>query len=74
VIVFLDRGRTSGPYLEWKVRLFTVAAVLAVTGMYLEARWMTGSAILVLAAAMLLRFLRGARGSDGSTEDDLGGS
>lgn len=37
--------------------------------MYLEARWMTGLAIVVLASAMLLRFLPGGVESE-EWEDD----
>lgn len=54
---FLDRSKRSDPHLEWKVRLFAIAAVLAVCGIYFEERWMTGAAIALLASAMLLRFL-----------------
>lgn len=56
----LDRARSAGAYLEWKVRLFTVAAVLAVVGMYLKERWMTLLAIPVLLVALFVRFLPGA--------------
>ena len=36
-----------------------MAAVLTLVGIYLEERWMTGMAIVVLAGAMLLRFVPG---------------
>ena len=55
--LFLDRSRRAGRFVEWKVRIFTVGAVLAVTGLYFDERWMTGSAIIVLMAGMLVRFL-----------------
>jgi hypothetical protein len=45
----------------WIVRVFSVGAVLGVAGMYLEERWMTGLAIVVLLGALALRFLPGAR-------------
>lgn len=64
----LDRSRRAGPWLEWKVRLFAVAAVLALAGMYLQQRWMTGAAIVVLALAMALRFLPDGRVIAGHTE------
>lgn len=75
--MFFDRSRKAGPYLEWKVRFFTVGAVLAVVGMALNQRWMTWSAIGVLVAGMLLRFLPAGRirevddvpPEDGSPED-----
>jgi len=55
--VLLDRGRKAGRYLEWKVRIFSVAAVLALVGIYMESGWMTGAAIGMLVVGMLLRFL-----------------
>ena len=66
----LDRSRTAGKYLEWKVRLFTVAAVLAVVGMYLRERWMTLLAIPVLLAGLFLRFL--PVGDSGGSDEDEG--
>lgn len=53
----LDRSRRAGRYLEWKVGLFSVGAVLGVAGMLLEEGWMTLVAIVVLLLGMLLRFL-----------------
>jgi hypothetical protein len=55
--MFLDRHRRAGRHLEWKVRLFSVAAVVALAGIYLESRWVTGVAILLLAGGLLLRFM-----------------
>ena len=55
--MFFDRGRRAGRYLEWKVRLFSVAAVLALMGMYLDSSWMTVTATVILLAGLLLRFL-----------------
>jgi hypothetical protein len=55
-----DRRRRAGRFLEWKVGLFSVAAVLGLAGISLEERWMTGGAIVVLLGAMLLRLLPGA--------------
>jgi hypothetical protein len=66
--MLLDRGRRAGRHLEWKVRIFTVAAVLAIAGMYLDARWMTGTAIVVLAGGLLLRLIH----SDERAEPDEG--
>ena len=56
-MVFLDRRRRAGPYLEWKVRLFVVAAVLGLAGIYLDERWLTGTAIVLLFGGLALRFL-----------------
>jgi len=55
--VFLDRNRRAGKYLEWKVRIFSVAAVLALAGIYTDSRWLTSGAILLLVGGFLLRFL-----------------
>lgn len=66
----LDRSRTAGRYLEWKVRIFTVGAVLAMVGMYLEEPWMTGLAIVVLLGGFVLRFLPGMDVDDGFDGDE----
>lgn len=55
--MFHDRNRRAGRFLEWKVRLFSVAAMVAVFGIYLENRWLTGAAIVILVAGLGLRFL-----------------
>jgi hypothetical protein len=70
--MLLDRDRRAGKYLEWKVRLFSVAAVVALAGIYLESRWLTGGAILILAAGLLLRFLPGEH-DDTEAEEELDG-
>lgn len=68
--MFHDRDRRAGRYLEWKVRLFSVAAVVALAGIYLESRWLTSAAIAILAAGLLLRFLPGAEDEgDAETEE-----
>ena len=56
-MTFLDRRRRAGPWLEWKVRLFVVAALLGLTGIYRQERWLTGAAIVLLLAGLLLRFV-----------------
>ncbi len=66
--MFVDRRPRDDRFLEWKVRLFTVAAVLALLGMALGERWLAGLAIAVLVVALSLRFLPGggvAEGDDG---------
>jgi hypothetical protein len=68
-MVLLDRRRRAGPWLEWKVRLFAVAAVLGLAGIYLEERWLTGAAIVLLFAGLLLRFLP-AGPADGFDDGD----
>ena len=52
-----DRSGRADGSLEWRVGLFSVAAVLALVGMYFEQRWMTGTAIVVLLAGMLVRWV-----------------
>lgn len=69
----LDRSRQAGRWLEWKVRIFTAGAILAVVGMYLEERWMTGAAIVVLLAGFFIRFLPGGE-EDGHGGADAEGS
>ncbi len=59
--MFFDRSRRAGRYLEWKVRLFTLGAVLAVVGMAMNQSWMTWAAIGVLIVGMMLRFLPGGK-------------
>jgi len=46
----------SGQRLEWKVGVFTVGAVMALTGIFFEQRWLTGVAILVLVVGVFWRF------------------
>lgn len=50
-----------------------VAAVLGLAGMYLDESWLTGAAILLLVAGVLLRFVPGSPGAgdpaDGEDED-----
>jgi hypothetical protein len=57
--MLLDRTKRADRYLEWKVRLFVVAAVFGLAGIYTESRWLTGVAIALLLAGFVLRFLPG---------------
>lgn len=66
----LDRSRRAGPLLEWKVAIFVVAAGLGLSGMYLEERWLTGGAILVLLGGVLLRFSGKAAGPPDSDDQE----
>jgi hypothetical protein len=70
--MLLDRGRRAGKHLEWKVRLFGVAAVVGLGGIYLESRWVSGVAIVVLAGALALRLLPGDAdpGEERGVEED----
>ena len=70
--MLFDRARRAGRYLEWKVRLFTLGAVLAVVGMAMSQDWMTWVAIVVLVLGMALRFLPDRGGQ--SVEPEVSGS
>ena len=49
----------------WKVRIFALAAGMALVGIALDERWMTGAALALLLGGVLLRFLpRGEEGTD----------
>lgn len=70
--------RVVGPArtLEWRIRLFGVGAILGLVGMWGDQHWLVNLAIAVLAAGVLLRFLRGREtegpdddGSDASTPE-----
>jgi hypothetical protein len=68
--LFLNRSKRSDPHLEWKVRLFVVAAVLGVSGIYFDERWMGWVAILLLLSAMLLRFVGSSAEEGDEAEGD----
>lgn len=67
--MFVDRRPRDDRFLEWKVRLFTLAAVLALLGIYLDERWVIGAAIVVLGLALGLRFLPGGGVAEDEEED-----
>lgn len=69
---FADRSRRADryPWLVWKVRLFSAGAVLAVAGIVMELDWAIWTAVGVLAAAFLVRFLPGGRGQVEEEEED----
>jgi hypothetical protein len=58
--MFLDhrRGRPVRR-LEWRIRLMGVGAILALIGIYFEARWMVWIAIVVLVVGLALRLVPG---------------
>ena len=70
MIVFLDRRRRAGPYLEWKIRIFAVAAVVALAGIYLNERWLTGAAIVLLLSGLSLRLLPTDESDPDGDDDD----
>ena len=55
-----SRSSRDHSWLEWKIRLFSVAAVLSLVGIYFDERWVIGVAIMVLALGMVLRFVPGS--------------
>lgn len=57
-------------HLEWRVRLFGVAAILAIAGIGAEIGWLVNLAIVVLAGTMLLGWVGRARAERGAPEDD----
>jgi hypothetical protein len=71
-MVLLDRRRHAGPYLEWKVRIFVVAAALGLAGIYLDERWLTGAAIVLLFGGLMLRFFPTGVPEDADVEEDGG--
>ena len=78
MLVFLDRSKRADSHLEWKVRLFSVAAVVGLCGIYFDDRWLTGGAIVLLAGAILLRLLPSSEGEASPAEvldegEDAGG-
>ncbi len=73
-LFFADRSRKADdyPYLAWKVRLFTVGAVLAVFGMVQDDNRIIAAAIFFLLIGFLLRFLPGGKGVvEGEDEEDV---
>jgi hypothetical protein len=68
--VFFDRNRRAGKHLEWKVGLFCVAAVVALAGIYMESRWWTGAAVVILMGGMLLKFVPSDADDAESDQDD----
>jgi hypothetical protein len=63
--LFLSRRPRSSRHLAWKIRIFAVAALVAVVGMYLNNPYVTGAALVLLFVGMLLRFLPEPKPTDG---------
>lgn len=56
--MFFRRGvADDGRWLQAKLWIFSIGALLALVGMFLENDWVIGGAGLVLATGLLLRFL-----------------
>jgi membrane protein implicated in regulation of membrane protease activity len=59
-MVLVSRGRGgTGRFLQWKIRLFFVAAVILLVGMAREMDLLVLLAITLLAVAFVLRFFEG---------------
>ncbi len=67
---FLTRRSGPGPLLEWRVRLLLAGGALSVAGILLDEHWLTGLAIVVLGAGVLLRFLRGGTAPEGREDPE----
>jgi hypothetical protein len=67
--LLLDRRRRGDPFLVWKVRIFSVAAGVALVGIWLDERWMTGTALALLLGGVLLRFMRKDEPGDDLADD-----
>ena len=75
-MIFASRRSDQGPdpHLESKVWIFFIGAALALLGIGMESRWLTGLAILVLAGGVMLRFLSGGEstGEEEAFRETLG--
>ena len=65
-------AKNAGPQrrLEWRVLLFCIAAVVALVGIYVDQRWMTGTAIVLLLGGLSLRFLPASDEDAAAAADD----
>ncbi|MDP2955665.1 MAG: hypothetical protein Q8N53_04530 [Longimicrobiales bacterium] len=52
------------------MRLFSAGGVLGVAGILLDQRWLTGLAIVVLGAGVLVRFLPGGTPPEGRQDPE----
>jgi membrane protein implicated in regulation of membrane protease activity len=64
------RAGGTGRFLEWKIRLFAVAAVLLLVGMAREIDLLVLLAIALLAVAFALRFFEREPPPPADEEDD----
>lgn len=71
MLIFADRTRKAEdyPWLAWKVRVFSVGAVLAVYGMVQDDNRILAVATFILFIGFMMRFLPGGRGVVEGEED-----
>jgi len=70
---FISQRRPRGPgrFLQWKVWLFSLGAILLLVGMARNIDLLVGAAIGVLAVAFLLRFFERDEDEDAADEEDF---
>ena len=66
--LFIDRRPRSRRFLVWKTRIFAVAAVIALVGMYLNNPFVTGAALVLLLVGVALRFVPERNASPADSE------
>ncbi len=72
-MIFARRGKPGpDPFLQRKVQLFFLGAILALVGIALDSSLLVGAAILVLVTGVALRLLtgRGGVGEAGPSEEE----
>ena len=57
-------------YLEWRVRLLGVGAVIALAGIYFDSSWLVNVAIGILLIGFALRFTPGRVPAEHAVEDE----
>ena len=67
---FIDRKPRSRRFLVWKTRIFAVAAVIALVGMYLNNPYVTGAALVLLLVGVALRFVPERKSSPAPAETE----
>lgn len=65
-----EGGRSGLPFLEWRVRIFSIGAGLGLGGIFLDQPYLIWGAISVLGLGVLLRFLPVGRGHPAADDDD----
>ena len=68
--MFFRRGVSDDGWLQLKLWLFSIGALLALVGMFLENDWVVGAAGVVLLAGFLLRFAPGPDADGRASEEE----